>query len=74
LAGNRCHARDGDQNPLLARRERASRVTVCGFLVDVYCLGVKNVTGPEVMGAGSLQAYARSCSTPMLSGGRSKAE
>ena len=45
---------------LLARRERASRVTVCGFLVDVYCLGVKNVTGPEVMGAGSFQAYARS--------------
>ncbi|MEU1449151.1 hypothetical protein ACFWBS_42945 [Streptomyces mirabilis] len=45
---------------LLARQERASRVTVCGFLVDVYCLGVKNVTGPEMMGAGSLQAYARS--------------
>lgn len=42
---------------LLARRERASRVTVTGFLVDVYCLGVKNVTGPEVMGAGSLTAY-----------------
>lgn len=45
---------------LLARQERGSRVTVCGFLVDVYCLGVKDVTGPEVMGAGSLQAYARS--------------
>lgn len=33
---------------LLARQERASRVTVTGFLVDVYCLGVKNVTDPEV--------------------------
>ncbi|PZH16453.1 helix-turn-helix domain containing protein [Streptomyces sp. NTH33] len=42
---------------LLARRERASRVTVTGFLVDVYCLGVKNVTGPEVMGSGSLTTY-----------------
>ncbi|WP_212915156.1 hypothetical protein [Streptomyces sp. TS71-3] len=42
---------------LLARQERASRVTVTGFLVDVYCLGVKNVTDPEVMGSGSLTAY-----------------
>jgi hypothetical protein len=42
---------------LLARQERASKVTVTGFLVDVYCLGVKNVTSPEVMGSGSLTAY-----------------
>jgi hypothetical protein len=33
-------------------------VTVTGFLVDVYCLGVKNVTDPEVMGSGSLTTYA----------------
>lgn len=32
---------------------------MCGFLVDVYCLGVKNLTGPEIMGAGSFPAYAR---------------
>jgi hypothetical protein len=44
---------------LLARRERASRATVCGFLVDVYCLGVKNVIGPLSMGTGSLDAYRR---------------
>ncbi|MEU4265137.1 hypothetical protein ACYCCF_15595 [Streptomyces argenteolus] len=42
---------------LLARQERASRVTVTGILVDVYCLGVKNVTEPEVMGPGSLTTY-----------------
>ncbi|MEC4014918.1 hypothetical protein [Streptomyces sp. H27-D2] len=42
---------------LLARQERASKVTVTGFLVDVYCLGVKNVTGPEMMGSGSLTTY-----------------
>ncbi|MFF3733702.1 hypothetical protein ACFYXM_26165 [Streptomyces sp. NPDC002476] len=42
---------------LLARQERASRVTVTGFLVDVYCLGVKSITDPEVMGAGSLTTY-----------------
>jgi len=44
---------------LIARQERASRATVCGFLVDTYCLGVKNVTGPSVMGAGSLDSYRR---------------
>jgi len=29
---------------LIARQERASRVTLCGYLVDVYCLGVKDTT------------------------------
>src|SRR5262249_58350151 len=42
---------------LIARRERASRVTVCGFLVDLYCLGVKNVTGPTRMAADSVEAH-----------------
>ncbi|WP_338671691.1 hypothetical protein V1460_01715 [Streptomyces sp. SCSIO 30461] len=49
--------RGGFAQILLARQERASRVTVTGFLVDVYCLGVKNVTDPEVMGSGSLTTY-----------------
>jgi hypothetical protein len=31
---------------LIARQDRASRATVCGYLVDVHCLGVKNTTGP----------------------------
>ncbi len=44
---------------LIARQERASRATVCGFLVDVYCLGVKNVTGPLSMGSGAIAAYSR---------------
>ncbi|MDX3613054.1 hypothetical protein [Streptomyces europaeiscabiei] len=42
---------------LIARQERASRVTLCGFLVDVYCLGVKDTVGPQVMGGGSLDAF-----------------
>jgi hypothetical protein len=42
---------------LLARQERASRTTVCGFLVDVYCLGVKNAIGPLSMGMGSVETY-----------------
>jgi hypothetical protein len=42
---------------LVARQERASRTTVCGFLVDVYCLGVKNAIGPLSMGVGSVDTY-----------------
>lgn len=43
---------------LIARQERASRSTVCGFLVDVYCLGIKNAIGPVSMGFGSVAAYS----------------
>ncbi|NMO56706.1 hypothetical protein HH310_36725 [Actinoplanes sp. TBRC 11911] len=42
---------------LIVRRERASRVTVCGYLVDVYCLGVKDSIGPQLIGSGSVDAY-----------------
>lgn len=34
---------------LIARRHRYDKVSVCGYLADVYCLGVKNTYGPEVM-------------------------
>jgi hypothetical protein len=34
---------------LVARRHRHDRVSVCGYLVDAYCLGVKNALGPMVM-------------------------
>jgi len=34
---------------LVAREERRGRVGVCGWLVDVWCLGVKDVVGPRVM-------------------------
>jgi transcriptional regulator with XRE-family HTH domain len=33
---------------LLAREAGRNRVSVCGWLVDVYCLGIKNDLGPEV--------------------------
>lgn len=50
---------EGLVSVLLARQERASRTTVCGFLVDVYCLGVKNAIGPLSMGVGSVETYRR---------------
>jgi len=35
---------------LVARRGgRYGKVAVCGYLADVYCLGVKNALGPELM-------------------------
>ena len=34
---------------LVARRHKYDKVSVCGYLADVYCLGVKNTYGPEIM-------------------------
>jgi len=44
---------------LVARRHRHDKVTVCGYLVDVHCLGVKNATGPEVMDEPELLRFRR---------------
>ena len=44
---------------LLARAGRGDRVTVCGYLVDTFCLGVKDVIGPEVMHRRQLPAFVR---------------
>lgn len=34
---------------LVARRHTWDKMTVCGYLADVYCLGLKNALGPEVL-------------------------
>lgn len=34
---------------LVARSVRHTRVSVCGYLLDTFCLGVKNAIGPEQM-------------------------
>jgi len=39
---------------MVARADRSSRVTLCGFLVDVYCLGVKNTLGPLTVSSGAV--------------------
>ena len=44
---------------LVARAGRGDRVSVCGYLVDTFCLGVKNVIGPELMRRRQLDAFAR---------------
>jgi hypothetical protein len=43
----------------VARRHLPHRVSVCGYLVDTYCLGVKNALGPEVMNERDLAGFLR---------------
>jgi hypothetical protein len=51
--------REGLVQVMVARHERASRAAVCTYLVDVYCLGVKNAQGPLVLASGSVETYCR---------------
>jgi len=51
---------EGLSNVLVARKERGSRVTMCSYLVDAYCLGVKNVIGPDVMNSRAATEFSAS--------------
>jgi hypothetical protein len=44
---------------LVARAGRHDRVSVCGYLVDTFCLGVKNTIGPEQMRRRDLPSFVR---------------
>lgn len=44
---------------LVARRHRHSNVSVCGYLVDPHCLGVKNALGPEITDERGLSRFRR---------------
>jgi len=46
---------------VLVARKRSHRrlVTVCVYLLDVYCLGVKNALGPERLDDDSLRGFTR---------------
>ncbi len=44
---------------LVARRAHHDRVSVCGYLVDTFCLGVKNAVGPLEMRSRELPSFAR---------------
>jgi hypothetical protein len=54
---------------LLAREGRNRKVSVCGYLLDVWCLGVKNAVGPERMNFGELTAFRRTYFSPWNSSG-----
>ena len=57
----------------VARRHRPHRVSVCGYLVDTYCLGVKNALGPEVMNERDLPGFLHDYFTPFAEVGGSLA-
>lgn len=44
---------------LVARERRPGKVSVCGYLVDTYCLGVKNVLGPRNLDDWALPGFIR---------------
>ena len=44
---------------MVARADRSSRVTVCGWLVDVFCLGVKDTLGPQTISTSALFEHSR---------------
>jgi hypothetical protein len=41
----------------VAREQGGSKVTACAYLVDTYCLGVKNATGPQTMDRRKLHGF-----------------
>jgi hypothetical protein len=51
--------REGLAQVMVARHERSSRAAVCSYLVDVYCLGVKNTQGPQVLATSSVETHCR---------------
>lgn len=44
---------------LVAREARHDRVSVCGYLVDTFCLGVKDTIGPLEMRGRELPSFVR---------------
>jgi hypothetical protein len=57
-----CHRRSGTTGiaaVLVARRHRHDKVSLCGYLVDVHCLGVKNALGPRLMNMHELAVFTR---------------
>jgi hypothetical protein len=50
---------EGLVSVLVAREHRYGKVSVCGYLADVYCLGVKNALGPKKMDAVALPGFVR---------------
>lgn len=50
---------DGLVGVLIAHRDRHQKVSVCGYLLDVYCLGVKDALGPDRMRRDELASFAR---------------
>jgi len=42
---------------LVATRHTWDRMSICGYLADVYCTGVKNTLGPQIVDERELRAF-----------------
>lgn len=47
----------GAVSVLVARRHGWDKFSVCGYLADVYCLGLKNTAGPDIMSEVELRRF-----------------
>jgi hypothetical protein len=54
---------------VVARPHGYDRLSMCSYLVDTWCLGVKNVIGPKRMAKRELEALRRQCYAPWQSRG-----
>ena len=57
LDGQHLNLGAGIVTALVAREHRHDSVSVCVYLVDVYCLGVKNAIGPRIMSPLDLRTF-----------------
>jgi hypothetical protein len=54
---------------VLAESHGYDRVAMCSYLVDTWCLGVKNAMGPKRVARRELEALRRQCYAPWRSSG-----
>lgn len=54
---------------VVAKPHGDGRLTMCCYLIDTWCLGVKNVIGPKRVGTRELEALRRQCYAPWQSSG-----
>ena len=54
---------------VVARPNGYDRLTTCSYLVDTWCLGVKNASRPKRIGRRELEALRRQCYAPWRSPG-----
>jgi hypothetical protein len=59
----------GVASVLVASPQGHNRLSMCGYLVDTWCLGVKNALGPKRMSTRDFEAYRRHYFEPWGSSG-----
>ncbi len=55
---------------LVARKSRPGKLMVCNYLVDYYCLGIKNVIGPKQILESEYPKFKEKCFQAVTSGSK----